>query len=118
MDFGSTGVGQSGASATLEYKFTGQTQIGAVKALTPGVPDTDFRLISGGTCTAKTYNAGDSCTVEVSFNPQMPGVRSGAVVLSSGAFTAQYPSSCSDPAGVYYVWIVDVGKSYTTPQSR
>jgi sugar lactone lactonase YvrE len=48
------------------------------------VPDQDFKLTSDGTCTAKTYNAGDSCTVGVYFNPQMPGVRNGAVVLYDG----------------------------------
>ncbi len=54
--------------------------------LTSGVANLDFVLADTGTCTAgNSMVAGQTCAVKVLFRPRFPGVRQGAVVLSSGS---------------------------------
>ena len=60
-----------------------------VLVLTSGIPNLEFNLAatgsSAGTCSqGMLMNAGQSCSVTVSFSPQYPGVRQGAVVLETG----------------------------------
>ena len=84
-----TAVGQS-SSQTLNFTFSSRGAIGPPVVLTMGAPNLDFTDAGTGTCTTNgtshTYYAGDACTVVVSFTPQSPGPRQGAVELldSSG----------------------------------
>src|SRR5262249_16785213 len=59
-----------------------------------GTTGLDFTDAATGTCTATSYTAGQSCTVDVAFAPLAPGLRMGAVVLadSSGPVMTTYIS--------------------------
>ncbi len=81
--FASSAVGTS-ASTTLNVLFNAAETPASISIAGPkGV----FTGAAGGTCAAKAYAAGDSCTVNVTFAPVTPGVATGAVVLadSTGA---------------------------------
>ena len=54
----------------------------AIQIVTQGVPNLDFNYVAGGGCIpGATYAAGQSCTVNYTFTPTAPGIRSGAIVL-------------------------------------
>jgi sugar lactone lactonase YvrE len=80
-------VGQSSqATVSVTVTMIGSGTAAAPQALTLGIPNADFSLGTGGTCSAGTsYNAKDTCTVEVEFNPLYPGLRRGAVVIENSA---------------------------------
>ena len=87
VGFGHVQLGSSSA-VTLTLPFTtGSVGLGAVKVFTFGVQNLDFTAGSGTTCNSSTP-ASTSCSVEVSFLPTKPGLRSGAVVLYN---TSQNP---------------------------
>jgi len=66
---------------TLNYDTAPTTTFGAtIKVVTQGMPNLDFTLSSGSTCTG-TVNANTTCTVNVTFAPLAPGARMGAVQL-------------------------------------
>jgi hypothetical protein len=70
-------------SATINISRTGS--LSAINVVTQGIPNQDFTLAAGGSCTVgTTYFAGQTCTVAISFQPKYPGVRQGAVVLVAG----------------------------------
>lgn len=53
-----------------------------IRVLTQGINKSDFAEAPGGTCTlGRTYLAGQTCTVNLAFNPLYPGERRGAIVL-------------------------------------
>ena len=91
--FGSVALGAT-ATATLTFHFTSSGSIAAPGVFTRGATGLDFTDAGTGTCTTQgdshVYNAGDSCTVVVSFKPLYSGTRFGAVTLSnsSGAVIA------------------------------
>ncbi len=63
--------------------------LGNISAVTQGAIGLDFATAVGGTCTVgASYNAGDSCTVNVIFTPTAAGVRYGAIILQSSSGTA------------------------------
>ncbi|MCL2659129.1 MAG: Ig-like domain repeat protein, partial [Acidobacteriaceae bacterium] len=84
-DFDSVPVGTSAPpTTTLTFTFDVGGTINAPQALTMGVTGLDYSVVpgSGTTCTANaSFNTGDTCTVTVSFTPQAPGARNGALVL-------------------------------------
>jgi hypothetical protein len=91
---------------TLQFTFTGAGSIGAPVVLTQGTAGLDFADAGTGTCTAETtYNAGDTCTLNVSFTPTLSGFRSGVAQLttSSGAViaTAYVSGTGSGPQVAY-----------------
>jgi sugar lactone lactonase YvrE len=83
-NFGSLAVGSTGAT-TLNVLFDATATPATIGFATKaGI----FSAATGGSCVAgKTYDAGNSCTINASFVPAVPGVASGAVVLadSTGA---------------------------------
>jgi sugar lactone lactonase YvrE len=86
VNFGNVNVcpaGQAGPAPcsqtiTLIYNVVATTNFGTINVGTQGVPNLDFTLGSGSTCTG-TVSAGSTCTVNVTFAPLAPGARMGAV---------------------------------------
>lgn len=79
--FGRSNVGSTSTTYSLGFQFTSSVSVGSVAVLTLGAGGKDFQSVSGGTCAAGGFSSGNSCTVNVTFNPVAPGLRSGAVVL-------------------------------------
>jgi streptogramin lyase len=80
VGFGHVQLG-SATAVTLTLPFTtGETALGSVQVLTSGVASLDFTMGSDTTCNGTT-GASTSCSVEVSFLPTAPGLRTGSVVL-------------------------------------
>jgi sugar lactone lactonase YvrE len=88
VNFGIVNI-QSSSSLALNYNVVTTTTFGATQVVTGGVPNLDFALSGGGTCTG-TVSAGSSCTINATFAPLAPGARMGAAQLfdSSGDLLA------------------------------
>jgi streptogramin lyase len=88
-NFGSVKIGTPSASIPLTFIFGSSGTIGAPMVLTAGATGLDFADAGTGTCTTNgtshTYNAGDSCTVNVVFTPRASGSRYGAVQLQDSS---------------------------------
>ena len=87
VSFGSVPIETSTPpTQTLTFEFDSPGNVQAPLALTQGASGEDFK-VTGGSCTAGPYAAGDTCTVTVSFKPKYAGLRLGALELvnSSGA---------------------------------
>ena len=69
---------------TLNFNINADVTLGTPKVLTSGVPDLDFTLASGITCTG-AVTAGTTCTVNVTFAPSALGVRNGSVEITDGS---------------------------------
>jgi sugar lactone lactonase YvrE len=82
-NFGTVAIGQTSVASTLTFTFDTGGTISNPVALTQGAAGLDFAVASGGTCTAGTYSAGNTCTVNVTFTPRFAGLRSGAVLLQN-----------------------------------
>jgi YVTN family beta-propeller protein len=65
---------------SLNYYLAATTTFGAIQVVTQGVPNLDFTLAGGSTCTG-TVSGLSTCTVNVQFDPLAPGLRMGAVQL-------------------------------------
>jgi sugar lactone lactonase YvrE len=78
---GQTAPSPCSATLTLTYYVNADGDLGTAKVLTQGAPNLDFTLAAGGTCTG-AVTAGSTCTVNVTFAPQLAGVRAGAVQLT------------------------------------
>jgi streptogramin lyase len=91
-NFGSVKVGTTTLSPqTFSFTFDTAGTLGSTAVLTQGNAGQDFYDAGGGTCAANTaYSAGQTCTVNVKFNPLDPGPRYGAVELlnQSGSLLA------------------------------
>lgn len=85
-DYSLVQVAGTTAPITMSFAFNGSHTLGSTAVLTKGAPNQDFTDKGTGTCIANTaYSNGQSCTVDVSFVPKVPGVRLGAVVLKDSA---------------------------------
>jgi uncharacterized repeat protein (TIGR03803 family) len=89
VNFGAVAVGTTGPVQTLYFAFTAGGSGVTVSALTQGAQGLDFTDPGTGSCdtngTGHAYSAGDTCTVDVMFAPQLPGSRNGAVELLDGS---------------------------------
>ncbi len=91
----STAVGSGSATQTATLVFGANTTLNAnlataIQVVTQGATGLDFGYVAGGTnaCAAgATYTAGQTCTVQYSFNPLAPGVRVGGILLKSNDAT-------------------------------
>ena len=84
VGFGHIQLGSANA-VTLTLPFTtGSTALGSVQVFTFGVQSLDFTAGPDTTCNGST-GPSTSCSVEVSFLPTAPGLRTGSVVLFDGA---------------------------------
>ena len=79
-------------SLALTFTIPTTTTLGATQVVTQGVAGLDFTVGSGNTC-SNTISAGNACTVNVTFTPLAPGLRTGAVTLfdSNGNAVATQP---------------------------
>jgi len=96
VDFGSVNVCRAGqatpapcnSTLTLTYNVAAGTTVGSVKILTAGASNQDFQAeaadASATLCSAQSYNAATTCTVDVTFAPVAPGARNGAVQILDG----------------------------------
>lgn len=80
-----------GSSTTLTLPFTVSSggTLSGVAAYTAGVQGLDFTIANTSTCGAGTSNS--NCTLDITFSPTSPGVRTGAVVLSSSSGNLTIP---------------------------
>ncbi len=67
---------------TLSYYAAADTTFETPQVVTQGATGLDFQDAGGDTCTG-SVSAGNTCTVNVTFAPQVPGLRTGAVQLSA-----------------------------------
>jgi sugar lactone lactonase YvrE len=66
--------------------FSAAGTLSAITGLTQGKASQDFNIVPGGNCAiGTTYAAGQTCTVDFSFTPTHPGLRDGAVLLTTSA---------------------------------
>jgi DNA-binding beta-propeller fold protein YncE len=85
-NFGAVEIGTSSSAIAVTVNFKTAATMDGVSVLTQGASGLDFANAGSGTCTAGTgYNAGDSCTVNVTFTPMVAGTRNGAVALADGS---------------------------------
>jgi sugar lactone lactonase YvrE len=82
--FGSQTVEETSNPLTLGF-IIANTTVGSIGLLTTGQANQDFASASGTTCTAHAYTSATACIVNVTFTPQAPGLRAGALVFYSGA---------------------------------
>ena len=92
QNFGSINVCPSGQGSpspctntqTLTYNVSTTTDFGTPVVVTQGAQGLDFSLVSGSTCSGTVTGPG-TCSVNVTFTPQSPGLREGGVELFSSA---------------------------------
>ncbi|MGB8029464.1 MAG: choice-of-anchor D domain-containing protein [Terracidiphilus sp.] len=84
-NFGAINVGSS-ATAMVTVTLPAPATLGSIAVLTQGAAGLDFTNGGGGSCAAgTTYEAEQSCTVQVKFTPVYPGERYGAALLLDGS---------------------------------
>jgi sugar lactone lactonase YvrE len=86
-NFGTVNVGStSGTPISIIFTFDTAGTLGSTAVVTQGAPNLDFTNAGTGTCKAgAAYTVGESCTVDVSFNPKFAGTRYGAAELLDGS---------------------------------
>jgi streptogramin lyase len=98
-NFGAVQVTGVSPAITFNFMFDKQSTLGAPAVMTKGItgngivtplgPNYDYANAGTGSCGNQSstfvYNPGDTCTVDVIFEPQLPGSREGAVVLADAS---------------------------------
>ena len=85
---GLTPVGVASAQQTVTVTAAKAGIVKTVQVLTLGAPNLDFVNAGGGSCAAtNSYTKGATCTVFVTFTPQSPGTRLGAIILTDATGT-------------------------------
>jgi sugar lactone lactonase YvrE len=91
-NFGSLALATISPVISMGFTFDSGGTIGIPAVLTQGAAGLDFADAGTGTCTTNgieyAYEAGDSCTIDMTFKPQFPGARFGSAVLQSNAGNA------------------------------
>ena len=67
----------------LTYSVIDSATLDTPKVLTGGMPNLDFTLASGSSCSG-SVSGGTACTVNVTFTPQAAGARNGTVEIVDG----------------------------------
>jgi sugar lactone lactonase YvrE len=80
-NLGTYSVGASAPTVTVTVDFMSGATAGAFNVTTQGASTGDFQA-TGGTCAPNAYTALQSCTVDVTFTPKAPGLRTGALVVT------------------------------------
>ena len=84
VNYGMLGVGQSSPTYALDdgFRYTYSQFMGGAETLTLGQSQPDFQLLGTSTCGLNfLLGATTPCEADVSFNPQAPGERQGALLL-------------------------------------
>ncbi|MFZ1084746.1 MAG: protease pro-enzyme activation domain-containing protein [Terracidiphilus sp.] len=82
VNLGTAKIGTKSPVQTLTVTFDAQSIFGSTSVTTQGASELDFRNAGTGTCKTNTlYNTGQSCTVNVLFEPTFAGTRYGAANL-------------------------------------
>ncbi len=81
-NLGTYAVGTAAPTATVTVDFMTGATAGGFNVTTQGTSAGDFQFANGGTCAAGPYLVSQSCTVEVTFTAQAPGMRTGALVVT------------------------------------
>ncbi len=81
-NLGSYNVGAAAPTVTVTVDFMSGAAAGGFNVTTQGASTGDFQTAGGGTCAPGSYFASQSCTVQVTFTPQAPGLRTGALVVT------------------------------------
>src|SRR5579875_1853877 len=79
---GTTAVGHAAAAVNVTVTMSAAGVGGNTSAVTLGTTGMDFS--TSATSCSGTYQVGSQCTVSVVFAPKYPGLRRGAVVVTSG----------------------------------
>lgn len=88
IGIGSTNIGWTSAAVNLKFFFNTGGTLGSIDVLDEGSSGLEFRNAGTGTCkTTTSFNANDTCTVNVTFTPAYAGLRQGAVVLKNATGT-------------------------------
>ena len=90
VNLGTRAIKTTSTASTLNYTIQPSTVVNAINVTTQGVTNTqsgspEFVKASGGTCTVQTYSDLTTCSVKVTFTPQYPGLRTGAVEFLDGS---------------------------------
>ncbi len=90
LNFGSVPTAGKSETFSLLFTFDAAVSLGSAPMVsTQGVSGPDFIAASSGTCIAGwSYNPGDTCSVDLTFNPLLSGPRYGAVVLKDSSNNA------------------------------
>ncbi len=85
-NFGTVNVGSASSSVvTMIFAIDTAFTLSSAEVVTQGSQTSDFTNAGTGSCTAgHSYNAGATCTVDVTFAPKFAGSRYGAAVLLTG----------------------------------
>ncbi len=94
VNFGTHVVKTTTSAYTLNYTIQSGTVVSAIDVVTQGVINAqsgspEFVKASGGTCIVQTYGGLTTCSVKVTFTPQFPGLRTGAVQFLDGSGDVQ-----------------------------
>jgi hypothetical protein len=86
--FPATGVGATSAPQPYAFTFDSAQTLQANETLAEGAQSSEFKDAGGDTCAvglnAAGGDPGTTCVVNVAFTPAKPGLRDGAVLLTSG----------------------------------
>jgi sugar lactone lactonase YvrE len=112
-DIGMVNTGSAGSPISLIFVFDSGGTIGTPEVLTQGLAGLDFTDAGTGSCTTQGpgqfYNAGDSCSIDINFQPQFPGSREGAGRLQDAA---------GNPLAAGYLYGIGVGPQAAFPPGR
>lgn len=106
--FGQAPIGTTSASMGVNFQVTAGTTIGPFQYLDQGITGLEFKALSPDTnssvCTTGAHPSTETCTLDVTFTPQFPGIRYGAVEVldNSGNIlaTAYVSGTGSGPVAV------------------
>jgi hypothetical protein len=99
--FGNESVGTKSAPQNINFNINFPVTISKATVVTQGVSGLDFQL-SGNTCTGAM---GGACSVSVTFTPQVPGLREGAIILydqNNDVLSTQYISGIGQGPAVAF----------------
>ena len=78
----STAVGATSDPLIVAVQLTAKGVVSGLVGVVRGTATGDFLIGSAGTCQKQmSYDIGQQCTVSVSFQPQRPGMRQGALLI-------------------------------------
>jgi len=82
--FPTTAVGATSSTQMVSITLTAASNISSITVPPAQNGKQEFTVGTGGTCVVGGSNAAGTCTVAVTFSPQYPGVRMGALQVNNG----------------------------------